>query len=699
MKLKEFIREQKERHAVLAFGRMNPIHSGHELVVNKVRKVADKHGAAHHIVLSHTQDTEKNPLSPEQKIKHARRAFTGTNFIASSKEHPTFLKHAELLHKAGVTHLHMVGGGDRTADYKEKLNRYNGTGPGKLFNFKKITVHSSGDRDPDADDLEGMSASKMRKHVKNNDFESFKKGVPSRMSHGHAREMFNDVKRSLKLNEQLNESFEQFLIEGVHDAAIFKAVFLAGGPGSGKDFVLDNTLEGHGLTEVNSDRALEYLMDKKGLDKLMPAKEKAERETARGRAKDITELRQRLAIKGRNGLIINGTGDDLEKITAMKKRLEDSGYETKMVLVNTSDEVSQKRNIERGQRGGRTVPELIRSQKWQDVQNSRAEYAKLFGQNYHEIDNSVDLRESPPEVVKQQKDKMLDLFKNVQEFIKRPPSSEQAKTWVEKELSKKNRFTPGVKDETGAHPSSEAMSQAQRLGLTYMGFGRYGKNGKATHHSVHDTLEPIISDKAKKVNEEFELLAESLSDSGDLNLLLLGNGVQEVNMYHNNENDSYDVKEEKKSPNYLKDKNGMIKTFMLRRAAAKEAHQKNGSVERYKNGYIVKLNEEIEDVNKINRTNQKSIWQIREDARIGRESTASDGTGDGRTTSASSLITECATTEACSCSDEDAEKKTRKENVKTEAIDKGIETGNSMSVTGEKISIPMSLSKFRKVKK
>ena len=697
MKLKEFIREQKERHAVLAFGRMNPIHSGHELVVNKVREIANKVGGAHHIVLSHSQDPEKNPLTPEQKLKHARRAFPGTNFVASSKEHPTFLKHAELLHKAGVTHLHMVGGGDRADEYKEKLQKYNGTGPGKLYNFKNITVHSAGDRDPDADDLGGMSASKMRKHVQSNDFESFKKGVPSRMSHSHAKEMFNDVKRNMKMNEQLNESFEQFLIEGVHDAAIFKAVFLAGGPGSGKDFVLDNTLEGHGLTEINSDRALEYLMDKKGLDKLMPAKEKADREAARGRAKDITELRQRLAIKGRNGLIINGTGDDLEKISAMKKRLEDLGYETKMVLVNTSDEVSQQRNIERGQRGGRTVPELIRSQKWQDVQNSRAEYAKLFGQNYHEIDNSVDLRESPPETVKQQKDKMLDLFKNVQEFVKRPPSTEQAKTWVEKELAKKNRFTPGVKDETGAHPGSEAMTQAQRLGLTYMGFGRYGKNGKVTHHSVHDTLEPVISDKAKKVNEEFELLAESLSDSGALNLLLLGSGVQEVNMYYNNENDSYDMKEEKKSPNYLKDKNGMVKTFMLRRAAAKEAHIKNGSVERFKNGYIVKLNEEIEDVNKINRTGQKSIRQIRESGRIGGE----NPTNDGRTTSstsASSLIAECAGVEACSCSDEDTKKKTRKENIKTEAIDKGIEPGNSMSVNGERISTPMSLSKFRKKK-
>ena len=89
---------------------------------------------------------------------------------------------------------------------------------------------------------------------------------------------------------------------------------MAGGPGSGKDYVLDNTLSGHGLTEINSDKALEFLMDKKGLDKTMPADEQEERDLVRGKAKSMTELRQRLALLGRNGLIINGTGDDVEKI-------------------------------------------------------------------------------------------------------------------------------------------------------------------------------------------------------------------------------------------------------------------------------------------------------------------------------------------------------------------------------------------------
>ena len=75
MKFRDFLREQKERHAVLAFGRMNPITNGHEKLVNKVKEIADKVGGSHHIVLSHSQDAKKNPLTADQKVKHAKRAF------------------------------------------------------------------------------------------------------------------------------------------------------------------------------------------------------------------------------------------------------------------------------------------------------------------------------------------------------------------------------------------------------------------------------------------------------------------------------------------------------------------------------------------------------------------------------------------------------------------------------------------------
>ena len=95
---------------------------------------------------------------------------------------------------------------------------------------------------------------------------------------GSLKELFRDVRKGMNIKESvdLNEEFE-VLLEGVHDQGIFKAIFLAGGPGSGKDYVLDNTLAGHGMVEINSDKALEFLMDKKNLSKTMPASEKIER--------------------------------------------------------------------------------------------------------------------------------------------------------------------------------------------------------------------------------------------------------------------------------------------------------------------------------------------------------------------------------------------------------------------------------------
>ena len=489
MKFLDFLLEQKEKHAVMAFGRMNPITSGHQKLVNKVKEIAKQVGGSHHIILSHTQDAKKNPLSAEQKVKYAKKAFPGVNFSHSTISSPNFLTQAADLHKKGVTHLHAVGGSDRVDEFKKTLEKYNGTHEGALFNFKKITVHSAGERDPDAEGVTGMSASKMREHASNGDFKSFKKGAPSSLSDEQIHHMYNDVRRGMKIDENVNEEFVEFLFEGVHDKSIFKAVFLAGGPGSGKDYVLDNTLSGHGLTEINSDKAFEFLMGKEGLDKKMPDSELEKRELVRGRAKNVTELRQRLALFGRNGLIVNGTGDDPEKIKRIKDRLEELGYETSMLMVNTADEVSQARNIERGQRGGRTVPEKIRKQKWDSVQAARPEFAKMFGDRYVEFDNSEDLRTAPPEIVKAKKEEMLSLFKNVKAFVSEPSSSEKAQEWIAGEMQKKD-VLPVDKNaaEKTPHPDSMAADEAKKLGLQYYGFGRYGKNGKVTHRSINDKL-------------------------------------------------------------------------------------------------------------------------------------------------------------------------------------------------------------------
>jgi len=795
MKFRDFLQEQKDKHAVLAFGRMNPITSGHEKLVNKVKDVAREVGGSHHIVLSHSQDAKKNPLSAAQKVKHAKRAFPGTNFSASSKESPNFLTQAADLHKRGVTHLHVVGGSDRVKEFHDTLHRYNGSGEGKLFNFKKITVHSAGERDPDAEGVTGMSASKMRGHAQSGNFNEFKKGTPSSMSHAHAKELYNDVRRGMGVNEDIDADFADLLTEGVHDQSIFKAVFLAGGPGSGKDYVLDNTLQGHGLTEINSDKALEFLMDKEGLDKRMPENEKEARTFVRDRAKNITELKQRLALIGRNGLIINGTGDDYKKIERIKSRLEELGYDTSMIMVNTSDEVSAARNVERGQRGGRTVPEDIRREKWQAVQNSRPELAKMFGDNYNEFDNSEDLRNADPELVKQKKDEMTELFKNVQNFVAQPPSNPVAQEWVANEMQQADRL-PIPKDgaEQTPHPGSNAAQEARKMGLQYYGFGRYGRNGKVMYRSVHDQLvdvekfqqsvkeetsldedlrnwfskthprgdwvrmsstgeikgpcarepgEPkpkclararahslskkeraaavrakrradpdaertgkpinvrVPADvKKESVNESYDL-----SDSSSLNLLLLGNRVNEVD---------YQAFGEEKQMKLFKDKTGKVRTFMLRAAAAREAHTKNGTVIPYKNGYAIKLNEENEDVevskrtigNWISENREPSIRRVSESASGESPRLLSEGVTElipgaeyAKGTGIELAPTgtqETGTTARTKITFDQIRK--RKKETQSESIDKGIEPGLSMATSGENLTRPSNV-KNKQVKK
>jgi len=623
MKFREFLEEQKENHAVMAFGRMNPPTTGHGKLVDKVKEVAKKVGGSHHVILSHSQDKEKNPLSAEDKIKHAKRFFPDTNLSVSNKEHPTFLQHAAKLHKQGVTHLHMVAGSDRVPEYKKKLAQYNGTHEGALYNFKKITVHSAGERDPDAEGTTGMSASKMRGHAAKGNFKEFKKGIPSHVEPHHAKELYHDVRKHMGIKEEteLDILFEEILEEGVHDKAIFKAVFLAGGPGSGKDYVLDNTLAGHGLTEINSDKALEFLMDKENLDKKMPDNEEAQRDAVRSRAKSMTELRQRLALQGRNGLIINGTGDDYEKIKRIKEKLEAIGYETSMITVNTRDEVSQQRNVERGQRGGRTVPENIRKEKWDSVQKSRPQLAELFKDNYVEFDNSEDLRSAHPDVVKTKKDELLSLYKNFQKFVSKPPKNDKAKEWVGGQLGKKDTLpVPKKGQEAVHHPAdrdSKATLQARQLGLTYFGFGRWGKGGVVSHHVVHGQLvanetekrgqqtvqvpQTKTIEKIKKVNEEFE---NFLNESVTVSVIEESN---KVDLHHSK---------------LMKDGKGKVRTFMIRRNAAKEAHTHNGVVHKIDKGYVVKIKEN-EDV--------KSISQLFKVETEGRRITESGSTTSSRT--------------------------------------------------------------------
>ena len=210
------VKEELEKHHAMAFGRMNPITSGHESVVNKLHSVAKEHGASHNLIVSHSQDAKKNPLSSEQKVAHAKNAFHGTNVTAASKESPTILHHAAAAHAAGATHLHVVAGSDRHEEMHNLLHKYNGQKAAHgHYNFKKITVHSSGERDPDAEGTTGISASKMREHAASGNKAEFHKGAPSKMKPEHKDAMYNDVRKGMNIKEEL-EQVNEYSMDDLH---------------------------------------------------------------------------------------------------------------------------------------------------------------------------------------------------------------------------------------------------------------------------------------------------------------------------------------------------------------------------------------------------------------------------------------------------------------------------------------------------
>ena len=384
----EVLKEEKsgEKHHVFTFGRMNPPTTGHLKLIDKVKEVAHKHNATHSVVTSHSQDTKKNPLSASEKLKHLKRYSPGTHFQASSKEHPTFLHHAAELHKKGVTHLHMVVGSDRVHEMKDKLHKYNGKHEGALYNFKKIHVHSAGHRDPDAEGTTGMSGTKMREHAKNKDIAKFKQGVPHHVSDTHAKELMHDTRKGMGLHESYNRG-------------IFKAIFVTGGPGSGKDIIIREAIAESRAVELNSVQAFDYLMDKQKLS-------------------EKTNDFRREAIRNRGPLIINGPADDHSRIITIKEELEELGYETIMVFVNTTDKASQERNL----RLTKMISESIRREKWELAQACQESYKQNF-ENFIYFDNSSEI-----ECIEED---ITETYKKINTFIETKNFGEISYSWLE----------------------------------------------------------------------------------------------------------------------------------------------------------------------------------------------------------------------------------------------------------------------------
>ena len=216
----------------------------------------------------------------------------------------------------------------------------------------------------------------------------------------------------------------QDLQEGVYDPNILKAFFLAGGPGSGKSYVVKRGTGGLGLKIVNSDDVFEKYLKDAGLSMKMPKSEEEPRDKLRDRAKAVTKARMGNYVEGRLGLIIDGTGKDYDKIAKQATQLKQLGYDVHMIFVNTSLETALKRNAERE----RTVPRSVATKSWKTVQNNMGKFSQYFRQNFVVVDNNDS-----------DEDVMGPVYKQVMSLAKKKVQNRTGLNWIQGELDKRKR--------------------------------------------------------------------------------------------------------------------------------------------------------------------------------------------------------------------------------------------------------------------
>ena len=217
----------------------------------------------------------------------------------------------------------------------------------------------------------------------------------------------------------------QELQEGVYDPNIFKAIFMAGGPGSGKSYVARRTTGGMGMKMVNSDDIYEKMLNDAGLDTTPEDIYSDQGQEIRGRAKGVTQRMQGNFLKGRLGLIIDGTGKDYDKIAKQVQGLKALGYECYMIFVNTSLDTAQEQNAKRK----RTLPAREVADMWNAVQNNIGKFQRLFGSaNFIIVDNNM-----------AGEDVFEKVWKRCMLLIRKKVTNRIAKAWIAKELAKKNR--------------------------------------------------------------------------------------------------------------------------------------------------------------------------------------------------------------------------------------------------------------------
>ena len=187
--------EARGDDVTFTFGRFNPPTIGHEKLIDATKKIG---GRNYRVYASHSQDSRRNPLDHNTKVKYMKRMFPKHRTHIKDDDARTAIDVAVKLHDEGFKNLTMVVGSDRVREFQKLLDDYNGVKARHgLYDFKTINVKSAGERDPDAEGISGMSASKMRKAAQSNDYDSFAKGLP--LSYRGGKRLFKDVQKQMKV--------------------------------------------------------------------------------------------------------------------------------------------------------------------------------------------------------------------------------------------------------------------------------------------------------------------------------------------------------------------------------------------------------------------------------------------------------------------------------------------------------------------
>ena len=226
------------------------------------------------------------------------------------------------------------------------------------------------------------------------------------------------------------KKLNQILAEGVYDPGIFKAFFLAGGPGSGKTFVTKTAFAGTGLKVVNSDTLFERGLKKANLSLKMPDEEEYFRNVVRQRAKTTSATMLDTYMEGRLGLVIDATGRDKNIIQRQHAMLTNIGYDSYMIFVNTSLDVALERNKNRP----RSIPEYIVTNSWNGVQANIGQFQRIFSPNKMLI---LDNNRSEKELVSST---LSQAAKFIRSRLTTKPDNYIAKQWIAKEIQAKRRI-------------------------------------------------------------------------------------------------------------------------------------------------------------------------------------------------------------------------------------------------------------------